>query len=769
MMAFNRLKKWLLADDISSAAQEINRQNYYSMKRLALISVPISLLSASGQYMVEARTAFIFNLLLEAYFLAAAAAMYRYKGVARHAVLYIYLFSIPVLLFALLSGTILDRTHTAFYFFVYLSCMTLVILDRPWRVLTFLTAWSAAFVIMDYACKPPAVAVFDEVHLLTAWLCTFMTVTVVLTSRLNAVRSYQKLLSVDKLDEMTGLYNRKYFINQARNTIESNRLQDKTCIVYYDINGMRGFNQEFGFEAGDELLKQFARILSEECGQKRLYGRFGEDHFVVLLDYDEKDDFSDSVYDALNRYLRQNYGRSMSDAHEDSEESIQLGLRAGICRISRKISVQTACDRARIACHSIRPVDGKWREYDRQLEEDNANEEYVLSHLDQALRNHWIKVYYQPVIRAMTDQLCSEEALARWDDPTYGLLAPNKFIPVLEKHRLLYAVDLYMCDLVLQDFRRKEEAGWKLLPVSINLSRNDFDGRDMVKLISDKIDRYGYDHHLLIIEITESAYSADPAKLQKEIERFHEAGFQVWMDDFGSGYSSLNMLQDSHFDLIKLDMRFMHNFGRKNEMITGSVISMANRLGIDTLAEGVETAEQRRFLRNVGCGRIQGYYYCKPEPLEDEFNSGLSIENADHSSYLEKVSRVDLSSPFAFEQDPLVSDMMDALPCSIAEWHPESEDLVLMRANESYQKAADEFLHIPVDYDAIGTARGASYHPDEKMADAVKQCIETGRWSSVRMEVGKEVLNIYTHEVGKHMESDAAAVMIVLLFTRSDR
>ncbi|MCH4014778.1 MAG: hypothetical protein LKE64_10715 [Solobacterium sp.] len=216
MMAFNRLKKWLLADDISSAAQEINRQNYYSMKRLALISVPISLLSALGQYMVEARTAFIFNLLLEAYFLAAAAAMYRYKGVARHAVLYIYLFSIPVLLFALLSGTILDRTHTAFYFFVYLSCMTLVILDRPWRVLTFLTAWSAAFGIMDYACKPPAVAVFDEVHLLTAWLCTFMAVTVVLTSRLNAVRSYQKLLSVDKLDEMTGLYNRKYFTLDKR-------------------------------------------------------------------------------------------------------------------------------------------------------------------------------------------------------------------------------------------------------------------------------------------------------------------------------------------------------------------------------------------------------------------------------------------------------------------------------------------------------------------------------------------------------------------------
>ena len=482
---------------------------------------------------------------------------------------------------------------------------------------------------------------------LAAFLCALTAESVVLHARLNAVRDYERLLDADRNDEMTGLYNRRYFIRRGEEIVKDGSQAGRYSAVYYNFSGLRTFNRDYGFTEGDDLLRFFSDCLKEVYPQC-ISARFGEDHFAVLIREEDPHEKSAELIQQVNQYLQAKYGRHLNETSSDagSDDTMLLALRAGVSEIHSGLSVEDACDRARAACYSVRAEDrGCCRSYDAALEETYANEQYVLRHVDEAIRRHDIKVFYQPVVRAMTEQLCGEEALARWNDPEKGMLRPDQFIPVLEKHMQLYKVDLYMCEQVLRDFDTKKMKALEIVPVSINLSRNDFAGHDMVKSISDLMDRYHCPHHLIDIEITESAYVDDPKEIDSVIERFHEAGFHVWMDDFGSGYSSLNMLQDSHFNLIKLDMRFMHNFSRKNELITGTIISMA--------------------------GRLQGYYYSRPIPLDEvirraETAEHLSVEKESQSAYLDAISRLDLSNPFGSFHDRVTESLRDSLPCIIS-------------------------------------------------------------------------------------------------------
>ena len=242
---------------------------------------------------------------------------------------------------------------------------------------------------------------------------------------------------------------------------------------------------------------------------------------------------------------------------------------------------------------------------------------YLCEHLAEAIRDERIKVYYQPIIRAKTERVCCEEALSRWDDERYGFMSPGVFVPVLERARLIYRLDLYVVERVLKDFAVCRAAGTSLIPVSINLSRYDFEECDMVEAVSELCDRYGIDRRLLVIEVTESALAADEEAMGEAIKRFHDAGFSVWMDDFGSGFSSLEILRKFDFDLIKLDMSFvLEDFSsEKNLAILQNSINMAHDLGIEALSEGVEQREQADRLRAMGIDRMQGYLYDSPRDL----------------------------------------------------------------------------------------------------------------------------------------------------------
>ena len=246
--------------------------------------------------------------------------------------------------------------------------------------------------------------------------------------------------------------------------------------------------------------------------------------------------------------------------------------------------------------------------------------EYVIANIDRAVNEGYIVVYYQPIIRSITGKLCGFEALARWIDPEYGMISPAVFVPALEEANLVYKLDFCILEKVCQHHDEYKRNRNKFFPVSVNLSRQDFSDNRILDVINKNIKKYKVPRNIIHFEITESVVADDPVFMQEEVKKLQDAGFEIWMDDFGSGYSSLNILKDYEFDNIKLDMKFISNNDRKSQMIIMSIIDMAKKIGIKTLAEGVETREQYEFLRSIGCEKIQGYYFGKPMNWEDVLN-----------------------------------------------------------------------------------------------------------------------------------------------------
>ena len=276
------------------------------------------------------------------------------------------------------------------------------------------------------------------------------------------------------------------------------------------------------------------------------------------------------------------------------------------------------------------------------LMDNNAIYEYVTTHIDEAIAEEWIKVYYQPVVRSLTGQLCSAESLARWIDNEVGFIAPDKFVGPLEDKKLIHKLDCFVVDKVCHDICDRLSNGLPTVPVSINMSRLDFVMCDMLKVVEDAVEKYNIPRDYLHIEVTESMIVQDEDLMIDIISKFRARGYEIWMDDFGSGYSSLSLLKDYEFDLLKMDMRFLSSMNDKAKTLVRYTTGMAKRIGIKTLCEGVETLEQVEFLKSVGCGKLQGYYYSKPLPLEEMLETiekkGISIEERQWKSFYEVAS-----------------------------------------------------------------------------------------------------------------------------------
>jgi EAL domain-containing protein (putative c-di-GMP-specific phosphodiesterase class I)/GGDEF domain-containing protein len=283
--------------------------------------------------------------------------------------------------------------------------------------------------------------------------------------------------------------------------------------------------------------------------------------------------------------------------------------------------------------------------------ENKEIHDYVITHIDDAISNEWIKVYYQPVVRALTGQLCSAEALARWIDPVHGFLSPDKFIGALEESELIHKLDCFIVEKVCREIHEHVISGKPAFQVSINFSRLDFIKCDMLEIVEKNIEKYNIPRDYLHFEITESMIAQDEELMRDNIERFRQRGYEIWMDDFGSGYSSLTLLQDYDFDQIKLDMRFLFSMTEKSMEIVRSTINMAKRIGVKTLCEGVETKEQVDFLTLIGCGKFQGYYFGKPQPydemLESMLEKNITLEKRSWHNYYEiaSISALDTDRP----------------------------------------------------------------------------------------------------------------------------
>ncbi len=433
-------------------------------------------------------------------------------------------------------------------------------------------------------------------------------------------------------DQLTGLYSRSSFYNRANQILcqaEQNGNLDEYAIVYNNIRNFKYYNMKYGRQSGDTLLQNVANKLNQ-LQSHAIVARFGDDHFISFF----KIENGTQVFDCINKDFDTEFA------------NFGLKLKTGIYKFNKSgISAEIAGDLAKIACDSINDSMNSVRLYDEKLESQLNHENIIEKNFNTALKNEYIKVYYQPVIRTINEKFCGAEALARWIDPELGFLSPNEFIPVLEKKRLIKNLDLYVINQICKDIKKVIQLGYSVVPISFNLSKLDFIDDDIFEAVDKIVLQNEIARDLIIIEITESAVLIDPNQLKKVVSQFREAGYQVWMDDFGSELSSLNVLSEYHFDEIKLDMLFLRTFNNRSKELIRSIIQMAKRLGIQTLAEGVETYEQYKYLQEIGCEKVQGYYFSKPIPLEEilkfQKQSGLKIESRAMRQYYNQMGRID--------------------------------------------------------------------------------------------------------------------------------
>lgn len=515
-------------------------------------------------------------------------------------------------------------------------------------------------------------------------------------------------------DLLTGLPGMIYFfegVQQKRQALI--RSGGRPAFLFVNLSGLKFYNQGHGFAAGDALLRDFARLLASVF-QEDNCSRFGQDHFAAFAEADE-------LKDRLERLFQ-------------GWRSDWPAILVGVCvEASEGVGISTVYDRAKLACDAIRSTHtSSVQYYDSAMFEGAERQQYITSHLDRAIAEGWIQVYYQPIVRATNGRVCDEEALARWIDPERGFLSPADFIPILEDARLIYKLDLHMVDQVLQKLGRQRDEGLFLVPQSINLSRSDFDMCDIVEEIRKRVDASGFPRRLITIEITESIIGTDFEFIKGQAERFRALGFPVWMDDFGSGYSSLDVLQSMPVDLIKLDMRFMQQFhnGDKSRVILTELVRMAIGLGIDTVCEGVERQDQVDFLREIGCSKLQGYYYTRPLSLEavlQRYREGTQIgfENPEESAYFDAIGRINLYdlSAIAKEDADSFQHYFSTLPMAIIEVRGDRSRFT--RSNQAYRDFMTRIFHLELA--EIGNGfENTPEDPGLAFVDRLHQCCAEG-------------------------------------------
>ena len=410
------------------------------------------------------------------------------------------------------------------------------------------------------------------------------------------------------LDSLTDLYSRRKFLKFAQKKNEDllSGSPVEYAIIYLNLVNFKLLNIEHGVREGDSCLKIIADLLKESYDDA-LISRVSGDHFAILSRYEGLTEKTMKVRDTFFDSYGMRYG---------------VIIKFGIYRFtpSWEFDVEAALSQAKIACDFIKYKSGDdIVEYSENLANAIMASDYVVNRIDDAIENGWIKVFYQPVIRSITGSLCSFESLARWIDPEIGFLSPDKFITALENERCIHKLDCYIVEQVCRVIHERMEKKLPMVPVSVNFSRLDFVLCDMLRVVEDLVEKYDIPRDFLHIEITESMIASDAELMRKVMESFTEAGYEIWMDDFGSGYSSLTLLKDYKFDTLKLDMKFLNPFTDKSRSIVKATVSMAKDIGMKTLCEGVETKEHLDFLKEIGCGMIQGYYYAPPKPLNEIF------------------------------------------------------------------------------------------------------------------------------------------------------
>lgn len=441
---------------------------------------------------------------------------------------------------------------------------------------------------------------------------------IMLINVFSSVRAHRQMKAFIYLDEVTGGNNWNYYKDAARRELTKRGNRNKAYAVV-DLQLMKygSLCACYGVEEGERVLEQINDIICANIDKRGICTRYSRSTFALLLECKDAEDAKNRIEFLIDALTRAS-GRYRLIFHAGYYMINPLGP-ADDKKVREDIDIPAVYNSAGAARASIANLEqSSVAIFSDKLLEDQLWENKVEEEMYAALKNREFVVYYQPKYDPVTQKLAGAEALIRWVKED-GLVPPGKFIPIFEKNGFITKIDDYMIDNVARQQAQWLKDGENIVPVSVNVSRAHFTQEDLAEHILEIVDRYDIPHEYIEIELTESAFFDDKKALLNTVKRLKEYGFEISMDDFGAGYSSLNSLKDLPLDVLKLDAEFFRgedNGNRANIVVT-EAISLGKQLEMRIVAEGIEKKEQVDFLADAGCDMIQGYYFAKPMPANE--------------------------------------------------------------------------------------------------------------------------------------------------------
>ncbi len=453
---------------------------------------------------------------------------------------------------------------------------------------------------------------------------------------------YTSLMEQENYDSLTGGLSRLGFIKQAESILSENQGKKEYAVLIFDPMNFKAINQIFGFAGGNELLRYIYDYLKGSVIAPVLVARIEADHMACLV--------------PVNPQQERNLSGLLDFEWNYGNQAIHIYSRCGIYLIKDDTtSGALMLDRANIACQMTAKSRQSIAFYDENLRSTYIGQAEVLSSFEQALSQKEFEVFLQPIVETKTNQIVSAEALVRWKHEQTGYVFPDKFIPVLEGNGFITRLDQYMFDAVYEIQMGQMKAGRTIIPISVNLSWQDFYNNPFINEILQKLTLSGLPEGSIQIEVTETAIAGTKQNGSYLLDQIRDSGATVLLDDFGSGYSTFGMIRNYNFDIVKIDQTFIRQLEENEKVreIVRSIINMCHQLSLRVIAEGVETEEERKFLAENGCDFVQGYYYTKPVPVESfrefflDYSGAFDAEEtAKGTSHLPKLSGQSVTKEF---------------------------------------------------------------------------------------------------------------------------
>lgn len=447
------------------------------------------------------------------------------------------------------------------------------------------------------------------------------TISKIISSYLLKMRAFEKATSlVDKLtnyDKLTGLPCFNLFRDTVTDIAKRGFEGDKFAFIYCDINNFKYINEKYGSENGDRMLCSFADKINSIDTPIKCSSRIFSDKFLIFMRIENPDGIAGDMLKFLDEF-------SEREKEINSECSVTSAAGIYIVEDCKKIDIGAAVDNVNIARREAKKnLENCCVVYDESMKQEITHSIEIVNKAKTALKNHEFVVYYQPKIELKTDTLVGAEALVRWKKPDGTIVRPDKFIPYLERNGFIVNVDFYVYEEVCKFIRAHLDAGKKIVPISVNVSRVHLKDPDFLKIVNGIISKYRIPSDLIEFELTESVFLENQNAAIQTMDELKKLGYLVSIDDFGSGFSSLNLLKNLPVDILKIDKEFLSNgsnFNSNDGIVVSSIINMANKMKISVICEGVETEEQVNFLRANNCDMVQGFFFARPIP-ENEFDS----------------------------------------------------------------------------------------------------------------------------------------------------